>query len=100
MDISASRKPSELDIDRHSPTATKHWKHWLKILENYLEDARERMPRPADAAEQPPRNKLSLLISYVLAEIYELIENCTSYDDANVKLEETFNKTPNAIFAK
>jgi len=54
----------------------------------------------ADGAEQPPQNKLSILISYVSAEIYELIEDCTSYDDAKAKLEETLNKTPNAIFAR
>jgi len=53
MDISASRKPSEVDLDRHSTSAAKRWKHWLKIFENYLENARERMPRRADGAEQP-----------------------------------------------
>jgi len=51
MDISALRKPSELDVDRHSPSAAKRWKHWLKIFMNYVEDARECMPRPVDGAE-------------------------------------------------
>jgi len=60
MDISASRKPSELDLDHHSPTAAKRWKHWLKIFENYLEDARERMPRPVPYLGCPaPGGKLT-----------------------------------------
>jgi len=88
-----------LDLDCRSPSAAERWKHWLKIFDNYLEDARERMPRPADGAEQPLHNKLRMLINFVSAEIHKLVEDCTSYDAAKAKLEETFNKTPNAIYA-
>jgi len=40
---------------------------------------------PADGAEQSPQNKLRILISWVFAEIYELVKDCISYDDAKEK---------------
>ena len=70
METARCEKPAELDIDRHSESAAKLWKHWLRNFENYIKELHECSPRPADSSVPPPQNKLLILISYVSADVY------------------------------
>ena len=86
-------KPSRLEIDVSSPHAARSWKHWRKTFENYVAEHQ-------NTENAPTLNKLRLLTNFVSADIFEFIEDCTSYDSALKALEDLFVKTPNEIFSR
>ena len=82
-------KPSRLDTDPSSPTAAKEWKHWHRTFINFIEESGENAP-----------DSLRALINCVSPTVYELIEDCTTYESAISKLESVYVKVPNEIFAR
>jgi hypothetical protein len=84
-------KPSTLDLDPNSPTASKEWKHWYRTFSNFIEQF--------DSDENVP-DKLKSLINCVSFNVYELIEDCTTFNSAIDILKSTFVRTPNSIFAR
>ena len=86
-------KPSRLEIEVNSPQAAKSWKHWKKTFENYVAEH-------AAAENAPALNKLRLLTNFISADIFEFIEDCTTYDTALKALEDLFVKKPNQIFSR
>ncbi|CAK8698052.1 unnamed protein product [Clavelina lepadiformis] len=86
-------KPSRLEIDVNSDTAAKSWKHWKKTFENYTIEHEAQVNSTAF-------NKLRLLTNFVSAEIFEFIEDCTTYEAAVEILQDLFVKKPNEIFAR
>ncbi|XP_066980104.1 uncharacterized protein [Macrobrachium rosenbergii] len=82
-------KPCRLDTDPSSPTAAKEWKHWHRTFQNFIEESGEAAP-----------NKLRALVNCVSPSVYELIEDCVTYEGAVAKLESVFVKLPNEIFAR
>ncbi|XP_076052612.1 uncharacterized protein LOC143032026 [Oratosquilla oratoria] len=82
-------KPCRLDTDPSSPTAAKEWKHWHRTFQNFMEESGETAP-----------NKLKALVNCVSPSVYELIEDCATYEGAVAKLESVYVKLPNEIFAR
>ncbi len=82
-------KPCRLDTDPSSPTAAKEWKHWHRTFQNFIEESGEAAP-----------NKLRALVNCVSPSVYELIEDCVSYESAVAKLESVYVKLPKEIFAR
>lgn len=82
-------KPQRLDLDPNSPAAAKNWKHWLRILNNFFDECGNDAP-----------DKLKTLISFVSSDVYDYIEECTTYDSAIDVLSKLFVKTPNVIFSR
>lgn len=82
-------KPSRLDLDPNSPTASKEWKYWKRTYENFIAECGENAP-----------DKLRTLVNYVSHTVFDLIEDCSTYEDATRILEATFVKAPNEIFAR
>jgi len=82
-------KPVRLDLDPNSPTATKEWKHWHRTFTNFIAECGDKAP-----------DKYRTLINYVSHNVYEYIEECTSYESAIDVLEGVFVKTTNEIFAR
>ena len=80
--LSEILKPNRFDVDPSAPGATKLFTHWLKTLENFLESA----ATYARAQEIEEPNRFKVLCAYVGASVYELIEDCTDYDAAMLKL--------------
>ena len=78
-------EPNRFKVDPNAPGATKLFKHWLKTLENFLESAATYAR--AQKIEEP--NRFKVLCAYVGASVYELIEDCTDYDAAMLKLHVT-----------
>ena len=69
---------------------------WLKTLENFLESA----ATYARAQEIEEPNRFKVLCPYVGASVYELIEDCTDYDAAMLKLQRHYVKQPNFVFSR
>ena len=75
-------KPSRLDTDTSSPTAAKEWKYWYRTFMNFIEESGDSAP-----------NKLRALVNCVSPSVYELIEDCDTYESAVSKL-------PKEVFAR
>ena len=56
-------KPSRLDTDPSSPTATKDWKHWYRTFTNFLEESGETAP-----------DKLRALVNCVSPTVYNSLK--------------------------
>ena len=89
-------KPKRFDADPNAPGATKLFKYWLKTLENFLESA----ATYARAQEIEEPNRFKVLCAYVGTSIYELIEDCTDYDAAMLKMQRHYVKQPNVVFLR
>ena len=86
-------QPSRLNLDAGSPSAPKEWSHWLKTFENYIEVL------DASHADGQPTDRLIALVNCVSYQVYEYIEEATTYDTAIATLRDLFSKAPNEVFA-
>ncbi|XP_066958849.1 uncharacterized protein [Macrobrachium rosenbergii] len=64
-------------------------KHWHRTFQNFIEESGEAAP-----------NKLRALVNCVSPSVYELIEDCVTYEGAVAKLESVYVTLPNEIFAR
>jgi hypothetical protein len=72
--------------------AAKEWTHWLRTFENFLE---------VIPSEDPAQiNKLNILTNYVTPKVFEVISDCTTYEDAVDALKGLYIKPKNEIFAR
>ena len=82
-------KPERLDADPNSATATREWTHWFKTFENFLKNLPEKN-----------LDKLDVLVNFVSPRLYEIISECTTYDDAKQLLQKRFVKPKNEIYTR
>ena len=82
-------KPSRFCADPSDPSASKVFRHWYKTFENFV-----------NYGANGNLDRLSLLVNYVSAEVFELIEDAQTYEEAVKTLKDTFLKPPNEIFAR
>lgn len=82
-------RPQRLDIDPNSPNASKEWKHWLRSFNNFVTECGDQAP-----------DKHRTLENFASAMVFEIIEDCASFDDAVTLLTNLYVKTPNEIFAR
>ena len=80
-------KPERLDVDPSVGDADKLYKHWKKTFDNFLE-----------SLEEP--NKLSILVNFISARVYEYIAECDTFEDAIEILKNTYIKPKNEVFAR
>ena len=88
-------KPARLSIDPNSSSATKEWRHWVRIFRSYMR--RFVTSESSVAAEQ---DKLDALVSCTTPEVYEFFDHCTTYSEAEAVLDKLYVKQPNNIFAR
>ena len=82
-------KPERFDASPNSAEAAKQWRHWLITFENFLA-----------ALPQQGLNKLRVLVNYVSPDVYELIGEAETYEEAIDTLKALYVKTPNEILAR
>ena len=82
-------KPEHFDVSPSASNAAKLWRHWLATFENFIV-----------AIEIEKLNKLTVLTNYISADVYELINEAVSYDDALVILRAAYARTSSEIFAR
>ena len=87
-------RPVRFDAEPSDPQSGKQFKHWFKTLENFMQLV------TAQGQEAQASNKLRLLCAYVSANVYEMIEDCETYDAAIQKLRGIYVKSPNIVFAR
>ena len=70
-------KPAKLEIDVNSDSAAKLWNQRNRTFDNLANELdRER------GEDEAAVNRLQLLTNYLSADIFELIEDCESFDNA------------------
>ena len=82
-------KPAKLDLDPNSPTAAKEWKHWKRTFDNFITECGDQAP-----------DKLRSLVNFVSHNVFDYIEECTTYESAIEILKKVYVKAPNEIFAR
>ena len=85
-------QPAKLAIDPNSSSATKEWKHWIRTFRNYV----SRFVTSEDADE----DKLAALINCAAPDVFEHIDHCSTFAEAEATLEKLYVKKPNDIFAR
>ena len=85
-------KPPILDIETSDPEASRKYKHWKRVFEAFLEMEAKDADKPEDI------NKLNYLISFVNHNIYEMVEEANSYEEAEKLLSETFVQSKNVLY--
>ena len=87
-------QPFRLNLDAGSPSAPKEWSHWIKTFENYVEVL------DALHANRQPTNRLKAFVNCVSYQVYEYIEEATTYDTVIATLRDLFSKALNEVFAR
>nr|BDT62263.1 MAG: hypothetical protein [Penaeus semisulcatus majanivirus] len=83
-------KPSKLDVDPNSPTASNEWKHWHHAFTNYIEECGE-----------SEADRFKILVNCVSYTVYDQIKECSDYESAIKVLQNLYVKTPpNAVLAR
>lgn len=82
-------QPTRLDVDPSSPTASKEWRHWKRTFTNFIDECGDKAP-----------DKFRTLVNCVTHNVFEYIEECTTFGSAIAILEKLYVKTPNEIFAR
>ena len=88
-------QPSKLSIDPNSTTATKQWRHWKRTFLSYVNRY-----ITATTSANLEEDKLAALVSCATPEVYEYIDDCETYTEAEAILEQLYVKKPNDIFAR
>ena len=86
-------RPATLTEDPGSATALKTWRHWKRTWDFFLDS----LPTPTEGAGP---NKLAHLINLLAPNIYEIIADSTTYDEAIQTLEAVYDKPKNETFAR
>ena len=81
-------KPEKLDLDPTSPTAAKEWKHWKRTFDNII----------AVCGEQAS-DKFRSIVNFISHNVFDYIEECTTYETAIETLKYLYVKALNEIFA-
>ena len=85
-------KPPRLGIDPNSPSASKEWKHWVRRFRNYVRGFVVSMSN-----EEAEEYKLGALVNFAETAVYEHFDECQSYTEAEVILEDLYIKEPSEI---
>ncbi|GFV31465.1 uncharacterized protein TNCV_3462711 [Trichonephila clavipes] len=83
-------KPERFDIDPTCSNSETKWCHWKKTFENFV----------GGIKTITEENKLTLLCNYVTSNVYQFINDCTTYAQAIAILDYLFIKKRNVIFAR
>ena len=97
-------KPQILNADPGDPFAYKHYKHWIKTFTSFADAVEQslRLPTAEQNADDLDRvvDKLALLHCYLSPEIFDLIEESATYDNAKTVLDQTILKQKNATYSR
>ena len=86
--MSKALQLSRLGVDLKAPNAAKQWKHWKRTFDNFITECGETAP-----------DRFRSTINFISADVFDYIEECTTYDAIATTLERLYMKTPNNLFA-
>ena len=82
-------RPIRFDVNPNEPNAAKEFTHWMKTFEHYCE-----------VLPQTGLDKLKLLPNYLSPQVFDYINDKTTYDDAVKALKDIYVKPSNEVFAR
>ena len=88
-DLKKALSVDRFNVNPNDSNAAKGYDFWFKRFAIYVTSIK------ANDAE-----KLQILINKLNADTYEYIDSLTTYDDAVAKLDATFKKKPNILYAR
>lgn len=83
-------RPERLDIDPKSVGAEAKWLHWKKTFTNFVNQI-------SDITEE---NKLPLLCNYISADVFQYVNDSSSFQDAIELLDSLYVTKRNEIYAR
>ncbi|GFT61993.1 uncharacterized protein NPIL_264711, partial [Nephila pilipes] len=83
-------KPERFDVDPMCSNVETKWRHWKKTFENIL----------GGIKTLTEENKFPLLSNYITSNVYQFINDCTTYTQAIAILDFLFIKKRNVIFTR
>ena len=84
--MSKALQPSRLDVDPNAPNAAKQWKHWKQTFNNFITECGETAP-----------DRFRSINNFISADVFDYVEECTTYDAVVTTLERLYVKPPNNI---
>ena len=89
-----------LGIDPNTTNADETYKLWFRTFNNFLESLSTSNAANSSQSSTQTVNKFNLLINYIEPNVYELISECETYDQANETLKTIYVKPKNVILAR
>ena len=89
MALERALRPNRFGSSPVDDNASKDFEHWLRTVEGYIE-----------VLPSSGLNKFQVLINFVEANVYDLISDCNSYEDAIILLKDQYIKPTNVIFSR
>ncbi|XP_014294133.1 uncharacterized protein [Halyomorpha halys] len=83
-------RPDKFDTDTDCSTAQREWTHWFRTFENFVEKA--------DIGEDADR--LKVLSNFLSSNVFEYINDCTTYETSLATLASLYIKPKNIIYAR
>uniref|UniRef100_A0A1Y1MYE7 Retrotransposon gag domain-containing protein n=1 Tax=Photinus pyralis TaxID=7054 RepID=A0A1Y1MYE7_PHOPY len=84
-------KPDKFSSNPDSPTAQQEWLHWIRLFENFTERS-EYVVKDED--------QLQVLSNFLSSNVFEYINDCTTYQAAIDILKALYVKPKNLIYAR
>lgn len=87
--MSKALRPIRLDLHPNSSNAARQWKHWKRTFDNFIEELGDTAP-----------DGFRSIVNFISAEVFDYVEECTTYDAVIETQERLYVKPPNKIFAR
>ena len=78
-------KPSKLAIDPNGPSAAKEWRHWVRTFRSYVSRFADKT-----SGDEADAEKLAALINCTSPEVFEYIDDCQTYVEAEELLQKLY----------
>ncbi|CAM1300483.1 Uncharacterised protein g2729 [Pycnogonum litorale] len=82
-------RPEKFDVSSDDPDAAKHWKLWYRGFKYFLSTIASHNP-----------NKLEVLFLHIGPNVFDLVEDATSFDEAISALESAYVKAPSEVHSR
>ena len=89
-------RPDRFQIEPNDPNAEKLYKHWKLTFNNYVEATTTTTSRGESSVT--PRGKLFALINNISANVFDIISEAESFEDAINALDRSFIKPSNIVY--
>jgi len=82
-------RPERFSTDCDSPTAQQEWIHWKRTFDNFIEKAKVKT-----------EDKMKVLLNFLSFNVFEHINECTTYENAVKIIDNLYIKKKNVIYAR
>ena len=95
-------RPKVFETDSNDPNAEKLYRHWKMTFINYIETTIPAIPEAAENAQEQQANierkKLFALFNNISADIFDIVSEAATYDNAIQLLDTTYIKPASVVY--